>query len=274
MTESALTMKDQLVAAFEGLLSSVIEAAPKVLIGLVLLILALVVAKIIQKVLRVILVRTKFDTLLEKIGVSEALKRIGLVQPAHDLIPKLVYFLALFLFAQTAADALGLEPISNAIGSFFAYLPNAVAALVVLLAGSVAGQFVGGAVSRAAEGAGVDYAPTLGSLVSGLILVVSAIMAIGQLRIETDIIRIVTVCLLSGLALAFGLSFGLGTREITRNILAGFYARKLYKAGQVIEVRGEKGTLQSVTPVNVVLEKEGGRVTMSNAAFLDEVVRS
>lgn len=274
MNESALNLKDQLVAAFEGLASSVIEAAPKVLIGLILLILALGVAKIIQKLLRAILLRTRFDTLLEKIGVSDALKRIGLVQPAHDLIPKIVYFLALFLFAQTAADALGLAPISNAIGSFFSYLPNAVAALVVLLAGSVAGQFVGSAVARAADGAGIDYAPTLGSLVSGLILLVSAIMAIGQLQIETDIIRIVTVCLLSGLALAFGLSFGLGTREITRNILAGFYARKLYSAGQEIEIRGEKGVLQSVTPVNVVLERGGQRVTMSNAAFLEEIVRS
>jgi hypothetical protein len=274
MNESALNLRDQLVAAFEGLARSVIEAAPKVLIGLVLLILALGVAKLIQKVLRAILLRIKFDALLEKIGVSTALKRIGLVQPAHDLIPKLVYFLALFLFAQTAADALGLDPISNAIGSFFSYLPNALAALVVLLAGSVAGQFVGSAVTRAAEGAGIDYAPTLGSLVSGLILLVSTIMAIGQLQIETDIIRIVTICLLSGLALAFGLSFGLGTREITRNILAGFYARKLYRAGDQIEIRGEKGTLHAVTPVNVVLESEGGRITMSNAAFLDEVVRS
>ena len=274
MNESALNLRDQLVAAFEGLARSVIEAAPKVLIGLVLLILALGVAKLIQKVLRAILLRIKFDALLEKIGVSTALKRIGLVQPAHDLIPKLVYFLALFLFAQTAADALGLDPISNAIGSFFSYLPNALAALVVLLAGSVAWQFVGSAVTRAAEGAGIDYAPTLGSLVSGLILLVSTIMAIGQLQIETDIIRIVTICLLSGLALAFGLSFGLGTREITRNILAGFYARKLYRAGDQIEIRGEKGTLHAVTPVNVVLESEGGRITMSNAAFLDEVVRS
>ena len=55
--------------------------------------------------------------------------------------------------------------------------------------------------------------------------------AIGQLRFDTDIVRIVTVCTLSGFALVFGLSFGPGTRDITRNIIAGFYARRIFPRG-------------------------------------------
>ena len=41
---------------------------------------------------------------------------------------------------------------------------------------------------------------------------VVGIMALAQLKINTAIIHIVTVCTLSTLTLAFGLSFGLGTR--------------------------------------------------------------
>ena len=47
--------------------------------------------------------------------------------------------------------------------------------------------------------------------------------------------------LLAGLVLAFGVSFGLGTRELTRNIVAGYYARKVLETGRPIEVAGGRG---------------------------------
>lgn len=73
--------------------------------------------------------------------------------------------------------------------------------------------------------------PPLGSIVSGFILFIVAAMAIGQLEFDTEMVRIATACVLGGFALAFALSVGLGTREITRNVLSGFYARKLFNPG-------------------------------------------
>ena len=51
-------------------------------------------------------------------------------------------------------------------------------------------------------------------------------------KIDTDIVRIVTSLILGAGALAFGLSFGFGTRNIVRNIAAGFYARKILVIGR------------------------------------------
>ncbi|MDH3284673.1 MAG: mechanosensitive ion channel, partial [Acidobacteriota bacterium] len=113
----------------------------------------------------------------------------------------------------------------------------------------------------------------LGSVVSALILVIAGVMAVGQLKLDTDIIRIVTACVLASLALAFGLSFGLGTREITRNIIAGFYARKVFKMGVPIEIRGQRGNLTAITPTQTLLDKDGETIAISNSAFLEEVVR-
>jgi small-conductance mechanosensitive channel len=141
------------------------------------------------------------------------------------------------------------------------------------MVGSLAGQFAGGAASRAAREAGIDYAGALGNLVSMLILFIAGIMALSQLKIHTDIIRLVTLCTLAGLALAFGLSFGLGTREITRNIVAGFYARKLFRTGEEIEIRGERGILKAITPTQALLEQDSKTVAIANSTFLEEVVR-
>ena len=114
------------------------------------------------------------------------------------------------------------------IGPLFAYLPNVVAAVLLVVVGSAVGQFAGDTLRARRRSPASIPARSLGSIVSGVILFVVGIMAIGQLRIDTDMVRIFTICTLSGLALAFGLSFGLGTRDITRNAMAGFYARKVF----------------------------------------------
>ena len=266
-------IREQLIATYERLLQSIIDAAPKVLTGIALVVVALVVAKIVEKILRVALTRARIDAALERFGIDKSLKRLGIVQPPSVLVPRISYFLLLFLFAQTAAEALRLTPISNAIGSFLGYLPNIFSALVLILIGSSAGQFAGAAVARASKEAGIDYGAALGNLVSSLILFIAGIMAIAQLKIDTEIIRIVTTCTLAGLALAFGLSFGLGTRDITRNIMAGFYARKIFRAGEIIEIRGQRGVLKAITPVQVLVEGEDGSIAVANTVFLDETIR-
>ncbi|MGH9253137.1 MAG: hypothetical protein ACRD3C_01050 [Vicinamibacterales bacterium] len=133
-------------------------------------------------------------------------------------------------------------------------------------------QFVGRTVTRAAEESGIEFARSLGNLVSGFILFVVGVMAVGQLRFGTEMVRIVTICTLSAFALAFGLSVGLGARDITRNVLAGFYARKIFSPGDRLAVRGERGVLKAITATQILIEQETGLVAVANSAFLDETV--
>ncbi len=267
------TVRARMVGTVEELIASVITWTPKLLIGLLLVALVLIVSKVIERVLRAMLRRLRVDALLERVGIDQALRRVGLVQPVHELLPRITYYLLLFLFVRTGADSLGLTAISSAIGSFMAYLPNLIAAVLILLLGSVAAQIAGRTVTRAATESGIDFAASLGSLVSAVILFVLGIMAIGQLKVDTDVIRLVTACFLAGLGLAFGLSFGLGTRDITRNMIAGFYARKVFRSGEELEIRGERGILKSITPTQTLLERDQRIVAFSNAVFLDEIIK-
>ncbi|QOY90754.1 mechanosensitive ion channel family protein [Paludibaculum fermentans] len=266
-------MKDKLVQAFGGLLDSIIAAAPKVVVGILLAAAALLVAKLIERILRKALVRMRLDDLVAKAGIDQAIHRIGIRQELTILLPRLTYFLILLVLARTAGDALGLDAISGAIGAFFAYLPNIFAALVLLILGSTVGQFVGQMVSQSAESSGIEFAPALGKLVSGAILFVCAMMAIAQLKIDTDIVRIVTGLVLGGASLAFGLSFGLGTRDIIRNITAGFYARKVLTMGKPLEIAGQQGVLRAITATHIVLQSESGETTISNSNILDHVTK-
>jgi hypothetical protein len=70
-----------------------------------------------------------------------------------------------------------------------------------------------------------------------LVVFIVAMMTIGQLKIDTEMVRIVPSFFLGGGALAFGLAFGLCTRDIVRNIVTGFYARKFVIIGKPLELR-------------------------------------
>jgi small-conductance mechanosensitive channel len=235
-----------------------------------LVILGLVVAKLVEVAFRTILVRLRFDNLMEKAGIDKALQRIGLRQQLNLFLPKLAYFLVLFLLAKTASDALGLVAISNAIGAFFAYLPNIIAALLLLILGTTLGQFAGQMVTQAAESAGIDSASTLGKLVSALVVFIVAMMAIGQLKIDTKMVRIVTSFFLGAGALAFGLAFGLGTRDVVRNIVTGFYARKFLVIGKPLDIAGQIGMLTAITATHAILDSDERDIMVANSNFLEQ----
>src|ERR1700733_13735977 len=112
-------MEEQLIRSFVSLGNSIVSAIPRVSVGILLVILGLAVAKLVEVVLRTMLVRLRFDSLIQRAGVARALGRIGMRQHLSLFLPKLAYFLVVFLLAKTASDAFGLAAISNAIGAFF-----------------------------------------------------------------------------------------------------------------------------------------------------------
>jgi hypothetical protein len=264
---------EQLLATYQGVVGSIIAWTPTVLLGIVLVLAALIVARVTERILRSLMMRVRFDALVERVGIDQAIQRVGIRESLNTFVPRIVYYLLLILFARTAADAVGLVAISDAIGAFMGYLPNIVAALLILVLGSAAAQVAGRAVTEAATNAGIEFGSSLGGLVSGLIMFVLGIMAVSQLQIDTEIIRVVTAAVLAGMALAFGLAFGLGSRDVTRNIIAGYYARRTFEIGREMEVLGERGELVGITPTQTLLRQGERVVAVSNSVFLEGVVK-
>lgn len=273
MAETFYAMRDQLVDSFRDMVLGIAAAMPRILTGLVLILVLLFVAKIVASLLRKILKKLRLDALSKTAGIDQTLSRLGVRAPLSDVLSRSAYFLLLFLFAQAVVDGLGVAVVANAMGTFLGYLPNLVAAIFILIAGSVAAQFGGGAIARAAESSGIEFGASLGSMVSGLILFVAGIMAVGQLQVDTQIVRIVTICLLAGLGLGFGLSFGLGTKDITSDIISGFYARKVFRIGEPLEVRGHRGVLKSITPTMTLLDNDGETIAFSNREYQSEIIK-
>lgn len=72
-----MEIREKLLQALMNLVDTVVASAPKVVVGLALLVGALLVAKIIERALRYVLTTVRFDQLVGKVGIDQALQRLA-----------------------------------------------------------------------------------------------------------------------------------------------------------------------------------------------------
>jgi small-conductance mechanosensitive channel len=245
---------------------------PALVSALVLLILGWVVARLVQTFLAGLLRRLGIDRLAERAGATHILAESGFDPSAANLMARLVYWLVLLVFILAAAESLGLRGVADTFGGLLAYLPNVLAAALILLLGGLVARVVGDAVGALATQTGVSAGPIVGQAVRYILLIFVVILALEQLGVETTLLTTVAMALIAATALALALAFGLGSREVARNIMAGFHATEELTLGQSLIVRGHTGRLVHIGPVKSVIETEAGRVSLPNSALVEEEV--
>ncbi|UCC85746.1 MAG: mechanosensitive ion channel [Anaerolineales bacterium] len=252
--------------------SDIMAWLPALASALVLLILGWVVARLIQAFLAGLLRRIGIDRLAERAGATHILAESGFDPSAANLIARLVYWLVLLVFVLAAAESLGLRGVADTFGGLLAYLPNVLAAALILLLGSLVARVVGDAVGALATQSGASAGPIVGQAVRYALLTFVVILALEQLGVETTLLTTVAIALIAATALALALAFGLGSREVARNIMAGFHASEEFTLGQSLTVRGHTGRLVHIGTVKSVIETEAGRVSLPNSALVEEEV--
>ena len=263
----------ELTETLQTLVRWLLGSGEVLLLGSVLLVAAVAVAWLAGVAARGFLRRVGLDNWAATAGLRGALSAFGIDRPLSRVLARVVFLVSLLFVGQITADALGLAAVAAGLGDLLAYAPRVLAAGVILLGGVLAAGYARRAATRAAEDSGIDYASTLGTLVFVAVTFSIGLMAVSQLQIATEAVWLTLGWMLGGLALALGLSFGLGARDVTRNILAGFYARRIFRIGQQIEMQGQRGTLISITPTNALIDQPDAVVSISNAQLIDEIVR-
>lgn len=266
-------LEGQLGETIRGLVQWALAGVEVLLLGTVLLLVAIVVAKIAEKALAAVLTRFGLNAQADRWGITETLARLGVRRPLAPVLGRVTFFIVLVFVAQVVADALDLAQISELLGQLLAFVPRAIVAALILVIGSVAAGYGRRAVVQLARDSGVEYASVLGTLFFGVVIFVLAVMAVNQLQIQTEAIWLMLGWVLGGLALGLGLAFGLGSREIVCNVLAGFYARQIFPIGKDVTFGDERGVLLSITPTKALLEQGDQIISVSNSTLLREVVK-
>jgi len=113
----------------------------------------------------------------------------------------------------------------NAFAQLFAYLPNVIAAGLVLLVGGIAARFFSRSVLIGAVNLNVQYAHLLSVGLKWLILVLAGAMALNHLEIGGKIVDEAFAILFGGIVLTLALAVGLGARDLVSRSLERQAAR-------------------------------------------------
>ncbi|HVG01583.1 MAG TPA: hypothetical protein VM842_01780, partial [Nitrospira sp.] len=160
-----------------------------------------------------------FDTFCERLGVAQPLSQAGVRRPVSLVVSRVLFWIVFLLFAFMGVDAMNLPATAHLISQIVAFLPNVLAASLVLLVGVLCANFFAEAALIAAVNAQVEEARIVAGLVRWGLLLFTFAMVLTQLGIAKEIVVAAFSITFGGIVLALALSVGLGARHLMREAL-------------------------------------------------------
>jgi hypothetical protein len=190
--------------------SGVAGFVPRFIAALVVFLVGWLIAVLLGKLAYHIVKILHLDGGLTKVGFRGAWERSGFRLDTPKLFYELVKWFFVVVFLMAATNILGLTEVSNFLQTVVLYLPNVIIAAVILLIGILVAKFMEGVVRASVKAAGLASGNFLGTVTKWVIVIFSLLIALNQLEVAGDIIKIVITGLIAAISLAIGLAFGLG----------------------------------------------------------------
>lgn len=214
------TWGDVLTASFQDLWRAVLHFVPNLVIALIILILGWAIGALIGRVVAQVIKSIKLDSALESAGVGALLRRGNLTLNSGEFLGGLVKWFVIVVFLVAAFDVLNLTQVNIFLQQVvLLYLPQVIVAVLILLVGGVVGDFMSKVVHASAKTAHVSSANFLSTVTRWAIWVFAILIALSQLGIATAFIQTLFTGFVIALALALGLSFGLGGQDAAKEMI-------------------------------------------------------
>ena len=183
---------------------------PRFIAAVVVFLVGWLIAELLGKLAFHVVRVLHLDNALAKVGFRQAWEKSGFRLNTPMLFYELVKWFFVVVFLMAATNILGLGQVSEFLRTVVFYIPNVIVAMVILLIGILVAKFLEGLVKASVRAAGLMSANFLGALTKRAVFVFSLLIALAQLKVADDIIKIVITGLIAASALAMGLAFGLG----------------------------------------------------------------
>ena len=210
---------DVVAASLQGLWYGFVGFIPNLVGAIVVLIIGLIVAAGLGLIVEKIFEAVRLDAFLEKLGVKPYFDRAGIKLRASYFLGRLVYWFIVLAFLLAVCSSLGLYALSGFLTNVLNYLPNVIAAVLIMLTAVVVAEFLRRTVVASVMGAKLSAPHFLGALTWWTVVVFGFLAALTQLDIAATIIQTIVTGFIAMLALAGGLAFGLGGRDYAHHLL-------------------------------------------------------
>jgi hypothetical protein len=206
-----------------------VESVAAFMPGLLALLTILLLAVVVAVVARMIVLRALRGLDFDRHAAHWGRDAFGEWYPTRGLssfAARAVQWTILLIGLLTGLIALGAAMPAEFALSIFRYLPHLIAALIVLIVGTVLAQFLSRAVLIGAVNMQIQSARALSLFVRWLLLIVAGSMALEQLGIGRQILLLAFGILFGGIILAAALAVGLGGKDVVARALERQYQQQ------------------------------------------------
>ena len=195
--------------------SKFINYLPDFFGGLLIVLTGYFVATILKKLLLTILAFSRIDSILNKTKLITQRE----VRLWEGVLAELVKWTVIILFLIPTLETWGLSKATEVLNQFLFYIPNVIVAVIIGFVGIVISNLAADLVRQSVKSAGDSASGSLAVFTRSTIMFFTVLIMLNQLGVAQDLIRIFFTGLVTMLAIAGGLAFGLGGKEYAKEIL-------------------------------------------------------
>lgn len=200
---------------FENILSSIINFLPNLLAAILILIIGALIATAIGALVRKALQKVRFDRAVLRSPAGGMVSRV--VDSPSSFSGKVVYWLIVLGAISMAVAALNLPLLNDLLAAVYSYVPNIIAAVLIFLVATTVSTAAVAFVQRVMGK--TPIARLISTALPALVMSLAVFMILNQLGIATDIVNILFTAIVGSVALGLALAFGLGGRDVAREML-------------------------------------------------------
>lgn len=259
--------------AITQLLYKFLSFVPNLLGALVVLGVGYIGARLLTTLLKRLLMLVGIDKLTARLQKVDVVAKSDLQLSLSTALARILFYFIMLIVLVAATDVLGLEIVSNLVASGIAYIPNLLAALIILVIGAILADVLKEIATVTCRSLAIPAANMIGSIVFWFVFVAILISAMSQAQLETDFIVANLSILLAGLALAFALAYGLAARPLMGGFLAQFYNRGKFNVGDRIRIADHEGLILSIDRASLTLTRDDKIIIVPLSKLQTETVQ-
>jgi len=208
-------MLNLLNTIFYSFLQNFFNFLPNFFTGLLILIIGLTLASLLKRALLSLFSFARLDSFLEKMKLISRSE----VKIWEDVLSEILKWTVVILFLIPTLEVWNLSRATIVINQFLFYLPNVIVAVVIGFVGLLASNLGYDLVKHSVKTLGATSANTLSVFTKWAIVFFTVLIVLNQLGVAQDLVRILFTGIVVMVALAGGLAFGLGGKDIAKEIL-------------------------------------------------------
>lgn len=222
-TSVLYSFENSLSYAFNQVVIGIVNFIPSLLGSIVLFLVGLLVAGWLKTLTEKLINLTKLGGIVKNAAIKEFLKNAQITSKIETIIGEVVRWIVIILFFVASVNVLGLTSFSDFLNNIIRGIPTLIAAILILMVGIVIAGFLEKMVKGSLGSKDPAFSRLMGKIVSYATLTIFVLASISQLGIASFFIQTTFIGFIAALAIGIGISLGLGSKDIVKTLLEGWY---------------------------------------------------